>query len=147
MIDGYSTATSCWVASSERIRSIPTCCSGANTSVPAKGPEVTLHGSDPINVGVTTISLPSTKQLTFRWWPSSCHPPGFIDRRSAEDRHEVRPLAVLVGTTGQGDEQPVESHDVARLRESAGRESRSQQLQAKLALLRRQAVEHHAVAE
>ena len=33
-------------------------------------------GSEPMNIGVRTTWSPRTKQLTIRWWPSSCQPHG-----------------------------------------------------------------------
>ena len=40
------------------------------------GPSTKRHGSDPMNVGVSTIWSSSTAQFTLRWCPSSCHPQG-----------------------------------------------------------------------
>ena len=86
-----------------------------------------------------------TVQFRQRWWPSTCHAHG--SGRVAEDRHEIGPLTELIGAVGHVRQQLVETHDVARLRESPVRQRRPQQVQAELALVRRQILQHHSVAE
>ena len=135
------------LASSDRIRSRPTCCSGANTSMPANGPEVTLHGSEPMNVGVRTISSPNTKQLTLRWWPSNCHPHGSsadgVPKIDTKYGHSPNSSWLPAGLS----QHLVEAHDVARLGEPACRQRGPQHVETEFALCHRQVFEHHPVTE
>jgi hypothetical protein len=67
--------------------------------------------------------------------------------RVAEDRHEVGPLTELIWAVGHVSQELVETHDVARLGEPPVRQRCPQQVQAKLALVGRQILQHHPVPE